>query len=98
MLDKYDVYIGRWNPGRILARSKWNNPFKAHLYNKDGTIKVNRDGRREDVVAMFHEYILEPKQKHLLNSSPEIRDKVLGCWCKPLTCHGDVLAMLADQR
>jgi hypothetical protein len=21
----------------------------------------------------------------------ELKDKVLGCWCKPLNCHGDVI-------
>ena len=23
---------------------------------------------------------------------PELKDKTLGCWCKPEKCHGDVLA------
>ena len=27
----------------------------------------------------------------------ELKDKVLGCWCKPLACHGDVLADIADS-
>jgi hypothetical protein len=26
-----------------------------------------------------------------------ITDKVLGCWCKPLPCHGDILAMYVEQ-
>jgi Domain of unknown function (DUF4326) len=95
--DEYDVYIGRWNKWLGLPRSKWYNPFKEHKYNKDGTIKVVRDGTREDIIAMFNEYILEPRQKHLLDSLPEIKDKVLGCYCKPLACHGDILAMLADR-
>jgi hypothetical protein len=27
----------------------------------------------------------------------ELKGKVLGCWCKPDACHGDVLAELADE-
>jgi DNA modification methylase len=28
----------------------------------------------------------------------ELKGKVLGCWCKPLPCHGDFLAELANQN
>ena len=28
---------------------------------------------------------------------PELKGKVLGCWCAPEGCHGDVLAELADS-
>lgn len=26
----------------------------------------------------------------------ELKGKVLGCWCAPNSCHGDVLTELAD--
>jgi Domain of unknown function (DUF4326) len=26
----------------------------------------------------------------------ELKNKTLGCWCKPLPCHGNFLAELAD--
>lgn len=26
----------------------------------------------------------------------KLKDKVLGCWCKPLSCHGDVLVELIE--
>jgi hypothetical protein len=32
----------------------------------------------------------------LLERLPELRGKVLGCWCAPLPRHGDLLATLAD--
>jgi hypothetical protein len=28
---------------------------------------------------------------------PELKGRVLGCWCAPLACHGDVLAQLAND-
>ena len=37
------------------------------------------------------------KQQHLIESLPELKDKVLGCYCKPKRCHGDFLAKLANK-
>ena len=31
------------------------------------------------------------------NRLEELEGKVLGCWCKPKPCHGDVLAKLAEE-
>jgi hypothetical protein len=79
------VYIG----GRLtmggwrLDASKWANPFR-----------IGRDGDREEVLARYREYVLLAPE--LRAALPELRGKVLGCWCKPLACHGDVLADLAD--
>lgn len=28
----------------------------------------------------------------------ELKGKILGCWCAPLPCHGDVLAEIANQE
>jgi len=33
-------------------------------------------------------------QPELLAALPELKDKVLGCYCKPEDCHGDILAEL----
>jgi hypothetical protein len=35
--------------------------------------------------------------KHLLNDLHELNGKVLRCYCKPLCCHGDILAELANS-
>lgn len=62
--------------------SKWGNPFT-----------IGRDGTREEVIEKYRDYITT--NAHLLNVQ-ELRDKVLGCWCVPKACHGDVLAELAN--
>lgn len=63
--------------------SVWGNPFI-----------IGQDGTREEVVERYEEYILgQPK---LLGRLRELKGRVLGCWCAPLPCHGDVLARLAD--
>jgi hypothetical protein len=80
---KYDVYIGR--------PSIWGNPFS----HKVGTLAKFQADSRDDAVAKYKEYILT--QPELLTRLPELKDKILGCWCKPKSCHGDILAEMADN-
>jgi len=61
--------------------SQWGNPFS-----------IGRDGDRAEVIRKYREWILTKPE--LLADLPTLKDKVLGCWCKPLTCHGDVLVEL----
>ena len=67
---------------RIDRRTKWGNPFKE-----------GRDGTRDEVIAKYEAWI--KTQPALMAALPELRGKVLGCWCAPKPCHGDVLARLA---
>jgi Domain of unknown function (DUF4326) len=64
--------------------SKWGNPFI-----------IGRDGSRADVIRKYEEWIVN--RPELLACLHELRDKRLGCFCKPEACHGDVLAFLADN-
>lgn len=63
--------------------SKWGNPFA-----------IGRDGTRDEVVAKYREWVQQ--QPELMAALPELRGKVLGCWCSPKACHGDVLLELAN--
>jgi hypothetical protein len=47
------------------------------------------------VIRKYKEWIL--KNEELLGCLGELKDKVLGCYCKPLACHGDVLVELVEQ-
>ncbi len=44
----------------------------------------------------FEEYLLT-RPDLLRDLKAELQGKVLGCWCKPAKCHGDVLARYADS-
>jgi Domain of unknown function (DUF4326) len=45
---------------------------------------------------MYREYIMNKPE--LLELIPtELKDKRLGCWCKPEKCHGVILAEIADN-
>ncbi len=63
--------------------SKWGNPF----------MMGGSGGTREEVIQKFRDYILSSP---LRNDLHELRGRVLGCWCAPKSCHGDVLAELAN--
>lgn len=64
--------------------SKWGNPFL-----------IGRDGNREEVIAKYAEWL--ETNHELLSSLNELQGKVLGCFCSPLPCHGNILAELADK-
>lgn len=79
--EAYDVYVGR--------PSVWGNPFR------EGT-----DGTREEVIAMYRDWVMDspsPAACIVRNRLPELRGKVLGCWCAPKACHADVLLELANE-
>ncbi len=64
--------------------TKWGNPFV-----------IGPDGSRAQVIAKYRQWL--PLQAHLMQALPELRGKVLGCYCAPQPCHADVLAELANQ-
>lgn len=65
--------------------SKWGNPFE-----------IGKDGTRQQVIKKYEEWIRQ--QPDLLNQLDELNGKILGCWCKPLPCHGDVLVKLIHEK
>jgi hypothetical protein len=80
----FDVYIGR-RTWPIPENSKWRNPYSAIKYG------------REKAIEMYREYIMnKPELLALIHT--ELKDKRLGCWCAPLSYHGDVLVELADKN
>ena len=66
--------------------SKWGNPF---------IMKDWSDEERNRVCDEYENWFMG--QKHLIESLPELKNKVLGCYCKPKRCHGDFLAQLANN-
>lgn len=64
--------------------SKWGNPFI-----------IGKHGSRAVVIAKYRDWVLQ--QPALMSELPELRDKILGCWCSPLPCHGQVLIDLLEK-
>jgi len=64
----------------------WGNPFE-----------IGKHGDREEVVEKYAEWLLA--QPELVEKAKqELKGKVLGCWCAPKLCHGDILSQIANER
>jgi hypothetical protein len=77
-----DVYVGR--------PSDFGNPFSHDT----DTLARWRVATRAEAIARYEEWLLA--QPALLVRLPELRGRVLGCWCAPLPCHAAVLARYAN--
>lgn len=64
---------------------QWGNPFI-----------VGVDGTRSEVIEKYRQWI--KTQPQLLAQLHILRGKRLGCFCKPLACHGDVLVELCEDN
>ena len=96
--DSNNIYIGR--KGIVFINTEngkerypkyssiWHNPFKI------GNGKYTRDESLEKYEIYIKEKIQENPVKYDLN---EIKNKNLGCWCKPEKCHGDILLKLLEK-
>lgn len=82
--DKFDVYIGR--------PSKWGNPFT----HRGGTAADIIVESREEAIQCFKNYIMATPWL-LEAAKAELKGKILGCWCSPQDCHGEVLAEIANS-
>lgn len=88
--DPSYVYIGR---GSI-----YGNPF-SHLPGKTGAlVKVEN---RDEAVDSYKKWINGEIQLSIKPPSIEeikrLKHKILGCFCKPAKCHGDLLKEIADD-
>lgn len=83
--SKYVVHCKRAPFDVYIGRpGPWGNPFV-----------IGRDGTRTDVVAKYQAW-LEARPALMERARRELAGRVLGCWCAPLACHGDVLARIAN--
>ncbi len=80
--EEFDVYVGRG--------SKWGNPYS----HKEGTLAEEVVGSRAEAIQKYEEYLLS--NEDLMIDLPKLRGKILGCWCKPKSCHGDILLKYAN--
>lgn len=82
--EKYDVYIGR--------PSEFENPFKIG-HDSEGTY-----WNREQVIELYRCWINQPYNEELRKRMKvELKGKVLGCWCRPNKCHGDVIIEIVGE-
>lgn len=83
--EPYDVLICR--------PSKYGNPFS----HKDNTLAEFKVNTRQEAVAAYREWITSGDGMYLLDDLHELKGKILGCWCSPQKCHGDILVELVNN-
>jgi hypothetical protein len=81
----YDIYIGR--------PSKWGNPFSHKL----GTLAQYKVDTREEAIECYRNYIFATPWL-LQAAKQELKGKILGCFCFPQSCHGEILAEVANAE
>ena len=69
--------------------SKWGNPYS----HKEGTLAEFKTETRKEAIEKYRDYILSSDL-----DLEELRGKILGCWCKPKLCHGDVIIELLKTK
>lgn len=99
--------------GAPFGGSIWGNPFhvvrdtqkpgrrsyplgpKRSKDLQERSSKKTRNYTLDESLKKYREYIeSDPK---LIAKLHELKDKELGCWCKPNRCHGDVLVELVKK-
>jgi len=82
---EFDIYIGRKFDNGIdfFPESIWANPFSIYRYGREKSVKL------------YEEYVRNTLK--LYNSLINLYNNILGCWCKPEICHGDVLVKLLKE-
>ena len=78
--DRYTVYGGRAGHGK---GGRFGNPFV-----------VGRDGQRGECVELFRTWFHSEAGRTMRELAEQTltENDVLGCFCKPLACHCDVIA------
>lgn len=56
---------------------------------------IGVDGNRDEVIEKYRKWILN--QPYLMEQVKSLKGKILGCWCAPKRCHGEVLIELANK-
>lgn len=84
-LNRRYIYIGRGKD------SSWGNPY-THI--PTGTL-AKFVVPYHQVLAKYEEHVRSSTV--LMNRLGTLRGCVLGCFCKPKACHGDVLVKLFEE-
>lgn len=92
------VYIGR--PGVVFVDGKrFPPPTLASSKLFGNPFKIANESSRQKVISSYRRYAMERIEvdAEFRRAVFGLRGRTLGCWCKPLGCHGDVLKEIAES-
>ena len=92
--DKNNIYIGRKG---VLIIDGERFPTENSLFHNPYKIKDGED--REKVILKYKIYLLKKLKddKNFTKEFYKLKNKNLGCWCKPDSCHGDVIIDILNK-
>ena len=97
------VNIRDWFSVDMVYVGRKSRKFKGSVLRND--YRIGRDGNREEVIKKYKKWVWKKYNEggkvrreidRLVEKVINGEDVVLGCWCKPKKCHGDVLRDLID--
>jgi hypothetical protein len=84
------IYCGRRNKEYHLPLSPWANPIRMHSDSAEA---------RAQAIEQYRAWITTTEEGlALLPKLPQLRGRILVCWCKPKACHCDVLLELLGEK
>lgn len=62
--------------------------------------RINADRDRDKVVELYREYFYKriEEDEAFKKAIEGLKGKVLGCFCKPLACHGDIICEYLEGK
>lgn len=84
-------YIGR---AGVVFINKERYPKKASIWANPYSVK--KEGR-EKCLELYEVWVRDKISKEGTDEIKKLKNKVLGCWCKPDRCHGDILVKILDE-
>jgi len=82
--EEYDVLIAR--------PSKFGNPY-SHQFNTLAKFRVNS---RSEAIFQYENWLYSQPELVAIVCR-ELKGKILGCYCEPLPCHGELLCRIANN-
>ena len=93
MSDDNNLYIGRGGIVFIDSQrfpkqsSEWCNPYK-----------ITKDLPREECLDKYAKHLVNKLQdEKTMKRFMLLKNKNLGCWCHPESCHGDVIKSFLED-
>lgn len=85
-MNKFVVHCKRDKYDCYIGRpSKWGNPFPLTQWT------------RNEAIRMYKEWFND-RPELIEAAKKELKGKILGCWCAPEACHGDILSEIANKE
>lgn len=105
MRDPENIYIGRGGvvfvpvAGNGSTKEKMRWPTSDSIWANPFKVAKDDEASRAECIERYRKHLKKQMDSGKITKEMllELRGKTLGCWCKPLACHGDVLVEMIES-